>query len=282
LEKFTQTFFGNNDVVKWEKETAQNSKNFVIELLRSHITMIDETFFNSEKRKRKYFAKDKRPRSIVTYFGVLTYTRRRYRCRHSKRYFCLIDELLGVAPYSRATVEVKEELLRLISEDGLSYHKASSKFHLSKTFVYKLLKNLNTANVVTELPNKIDASYLHIVADEYHILLQDKSLRKNKNVDENGFSTNNYIIKHVTLFTDMVKVSKGRNELVNRVMLTPFPNETHEEFCLRVNSFIYNNYNIQNEPYLYGDGANWITSLASELGAKFILSDFNLIFLVEN
>lgn len=257
----------------WEFDIKTSLDDFIVNLISNQLQLIDDAFFDSADRMRDYLAKDTRERTLATTLGTIRFNRRRYKRRDGKGYYYHIDKQLNLDKYERISKEVKVQLLKLISVDNLSYQKAADHFNLSKTVVYYLLNSLNLSNITPALESKIECDYLHVIADEDHVSLQEhRQDRKSKDSPK----TNSYIVKHVTLFTDVKKVSKNRNALVDRITLTPAPDETSEAFYERVNHFIYNNYKVKENIYVYGDGANWIKALAEEINAPFILDKFHM------
>jgi Uncharacterised protein family (UPF0236) len=257
----------------WEWEIKTSLDDFIVNLISNQLQLIDDAFFESAERMRDYLSKDTRERTLTTTLGTITFNRRRYKRRDGKGYYYHIDKQLNLDKYERISKEVKVQLLKLISAHNLSYQKAADRFNLSKTVVYYLLNSLDLSSVTPTLQAKIECDYLHVIADEDHIALQEhRQIRKSKDSPK----TNSHIIKHVTLFTGVKKVSKNRNALVNRVTLTPISSESSEAFCERVNHFIYHNYNVKDNIYAYGDGANWIKALATEINAPFILDKFHM------
>jgi len=58
-------------------------------------------------------------------------------------------------------------------------------------------------------------------------------------------------------------------------VLSQFATESILAFCERINTFIFDNYDIKHDILVYGDGANWIKTLAQEVGDHFILDHFH-------
>lgn len=257
----------------WEHDIKVTLDDFINDVITTQLQALDDAFFHSDLRKKSYLSKDCPQRTITTTLGTLIFKRRRYIRRDGKGWYYHIDSLLNIDKYERISKDVKVELLRLISEDGLSYQKAADRYALSKTVVYYLLESLELLDTQLSLDEVIECDYLHVIADEDHISCQEH--REGTRCKESPKS-NSYIVKHVTIFTDVQKVSKHRNALVDRITLTPFFSESSANFYERVNHFIYENYNVKHEIYSYGDGANWIKALASEINAKFILDKFHM------
>ena len=257
----------------WEANFVIQSHQSLLSSFKNHIEALDEQFFTSEERKLHYLAKDRKPRTIIFSFGEVTINRRRYIPRNGKGSFYFIDSLLGLAKYQRVSQQVVANILHSISHDHLSYQKAAAPYGLSKAFVYNLIKKLNPDVYVPYLKVPIKTQFLHIVADEDHVAIQDKKRSKKKRKDK----TNRHMIRHITLFTDIKTVSKGRHELVNRMIFSQLGNETTAEFCSRVNDYILDNYMVTGQTFVYGDGASWISkTLTNEVAGIYIHDKFHM------
>lgn len=254
----------------WESHYLQFSSQLIQNLFIQYIEHIDELFFHSVDRKHTYYSKDKQSKTLVTLFGTITFKRRRYINKLTGSSFHYIDYLLGISKYQRVSNQVIAQVLHNISFEHDSYRKATQQFGLSKSFAYYQIKKLNPDVYVPYLLKPISCDNLHIVADEDHIAIQDKKRKRKKE------STNSYMLRHVTIFTDISKVCKNRNQLKNRMILTQLENESVQEFSQRVNDFILDNYRVYDKAYVYGDGAAWIQTLAHETGSLFILDKFHM------
>lgn len=254
----------------WETNFLQFSTNLTHQLFIQLLAYIDEQFFHSQYRKNSYLSKDKQSRTLVTLFGTITFSRRRYIHKDSGSSFHYIDYLLGLSKHQRVTNQVLAQIIHSISFEHDSYRKATAPFGLSKSFAYHQIKKLNPNIYTPYLTNPITCDTLHIVADEDHIALQDKKKKRTKD------STNSYMLRHVTIFTTISQVSKNRNKLHNRMILTQLEQESVQEFAQRVNAFILDNYRVLGKTYVYGDGAGWIQTLADETVSTFILDKFHM------
>lgn len=254
----------------WESNYINFSSNLIKTLFIQVLHQIDELFFESQERINSYYSKDKQLRTIVTTFGTISFYRRRYINKHTHKSFHYIDYLLGLSKYQRVSNQVISQILHNISFDHDSYRKATEHFGLTKSFAYYTIKKLNEDVYVPYLSNPIECDYLHIVADEDHIAVQDKNKKRKEN------SNNCYMLRHVTIFTDISKVCKHRNKLENRMILTQLENESVKEFSQRVNEFILENYYVRGKSFVYGDGASWIQTLADETASTFILDKFHM------
>lgn len=71
---------------------------------------IDKSYCNSIERIRKYHIKAHFPRTILTIFGEITFTRTFYTDKHNNGSYCYLDRFLGLKkydyfdPYIKATI----------------------------------------------------------------------------------------------------------------------------------------------------------------------------------
>ena len=258
--------------LSWEASYTTITADAIRQAFIAALTQADEAFFLSSERKKKYYAKDTVERTLTTTFGLLSFKRRKYTHKTFGTTYYFIDDMLALHKYQRISNNAKSAILYDITQLKLSYEAACDKFGLSKTFAYKLIQSIDPSAYTPSLKEKISCDYLHIVADEDHVAVQDKA-----NPRQRGMH-NSYMLKHITLYTNLIKVGKRRNKLENRVTFSQFEGETTINFCDRINTFIYENYDIKHGTegiFVYGDGANWIKTLANELGTTFILDQFH-------
>ena len=211
---FDSSIYSSHNPLLWESNYLNFSSQLIQQLFIDYLRHIDECFFHSDERKNSYYSKDKQPRTLVTLFGTITFTRRRYTNRSTGNSFHYIDYLLGISQYQRVTNQVVSQIFHNVSCDHDSYRKATQPFGLSKSFAYYQIKKLKTDVFMPYLNKPITCDNLHIVADEDHIALQNKNKPRKRN------SINSYMLRHVTIFTEITKICKNRNKLENRMILT--------------------------------------------------------------
>ena len=204
---FDSSIYSSHNPLLWESNYLNFSSQLIQQLFIDYLRNIDECFFHSDERKNSYYSKDKQPRTLVTLFGTITFTRRRYTNRSTGNSFHYIDYLLGISQYQRVTNQVVSQIFHNVSCDHDSYRKATQPFGLSKSFAYYQIKKLKT-DVFMPYLNK------PITCDNLHIALQNKNKPRKRN------SINSYMLRHVTIFTEITKICKNRNKLENRMILT--------------------------------------------------------------
>ena len=193
--------------------------------------------------------------------------------RNGRGSFYFVDSLLGLAKYQRVSQQVVANILHSISHDHLSYQKAAEPYGLSKAYVYGLIRKLNPDVYIPYLKEPITTQFLHVVADEDHVAIQDRKRSRKERKDK----TNRHMIRHITLFTGIKTISKGRHRLVDRMIFSQLRNETTAEFCARVNEYILDNYKVTGRIFVYGDGASWISrTLTDEVAGIYIHDKFHM------
>ena len=239
------------------------SNSISIAAYTKYLEKLDYQFFNSQQRKLSFNVKHIRSRSIDTTFGTITFKRRVYQHKVTKKYFYYIDDIiLNLAAYQRLSNELITNIFNDVTTD--SYQTIASKFSLSKSTIYNLIKKFN--NFVIDLARpKIKVPILYIQADECYISLQ----KKNDNA-----KTNKVMLHHLCVHQGLKNVSKGRNQLVNKLLFTKAYNETIDDFYARIHNTIDTIYEYD-DLYFYGDGAHWIKSCCNQLSGTFILDLFH-------
>ena len=235
----------------------------LVDAYAKYLEKLDYQFFNSQQRKLSFNVKHIRSRSIDTTFGTITFKRRVYQHKITKKYFYYIDNIiLNLTNYQRLSNELIANIFNDVTTD--SYQSIASKFSLSKSTIYNLIKKFN--NFVIDLARpKIKVPILYVQADECYISLQKKKEKA---------KTNKVMIHHLCVHQGLENVSKGRNQLVNKLLFTKAFNETIDDFYTRIHNTIDNIYEYDNL-YFYGDGAHWIKSCCNELSGTFILDLFH-------
>jgi len=271
LNPFLKKIIGNikNQDMRLEANCLSDFKTFDLEIFKSVLESIDEEFFCSTERRQKFNAKDKRQRTYVTLLGTITLKRRIYINKHTGERFCYLDNLLKFTKRKRISVEVAEAILSDIGTYMDSYKRVADRYGVSKGAVYNIIKNLNFDAYRLTLDEKIECETLHVIADEDHVALQRRE-------HQHSLTTRTQV-KHVTIFTGIDALCKGRNQLVNRIMFSPTKDEKPDEFYQRVNRFIIENYDVKEQILCYGDGAYWIKALSENIGASFILDKFHML-----
>ena len=270
LPEKLKSLFEKKSLLGWElgyvKDTEQMQRDIFVAVLAE----LDEDYHRSLERQNTYYVKDRVQRTFETVFGTIMFKRYTYIHRVSGKPYKHIDALLNMRPYQRVSDQVCASVISTIVDEKLSYEKACRRFNLSKTFAYNRLKALHPEQVRLSLAEPIHCENLHVMADEDHVAVQDKSNPRKRD------QRNSHHLRQITLYTGITQVSKHRNQLQNRAVFAQQQEESIVDFCQRVQNFIYENYQISGDTFVYGDGANWIKTLANELDTPFILDKFHV------
>lgn len=219
---------------------------------------IDKSYSNSIERKRKYHIKAHLPRTILTIFGEITFTRTFYTDRYNKGSYCFLDRFLGLKkhdyfdPYIKATiveysannsipavVNMINDLIgnRIKLEDKIKY--------LNRQTIRNIILDSKLSN--PELKQLDTPETLYIIADEKWIHTQN-----NNNED--------VMVKSIVTF-DGIK-DKPRRTLNNKRI---FADYKKDNFLTNVLDYIYYIYDIDKikNIHIMGDGAKWIKNLTN-------------------
>lgn len=114
---------------------------------------IVEYFFNSNERKTLYYPKGTYPRTILTLFDEITFTKRAYVDKNGNNHFYYLDSLLNISPRVVLDNDVINELLFLVGKHS-SYAQASQILgnyifkHLSVSDSDKYLSRATVSNYI--------------------------------------------------------------------------------------------------------------------------------------
>ena len=275
LQEFFQTLVNNpNSLNQIETTFPSMIEHVTIDSFVLLLEHIDTAFAKSQIRKNSFTIKDRKPRTITTTFGTITYHRRYYQNKETLAYYFYIDDLLDFLPYKRCSANVDSKILsNLASNSSITYRQAAAPFGMSKGYVYNLLNSLDVYLDTPDLNTKVTCDQLYVQADEEHIHLQYKNQKRLKS--DGKLRSTNYELKEVTIFSGKEKIGKKRYQLKDRVIITQLHDEDNLDFYQRVNNYIQRNYVTSKIPYCYGDRAPWIQSLAEEIGAHSIMDKFH-------
>lgn len=241
------------------------SEQTLPQLFAKTIEITDQNFFESDYRKKHFYVKDRRVRTIISSFGIITFKRRVYIHNQSYERYYFVDEKLQIRKYQRVLDELLFKMIHELIAEKSSYQKIASRYLLSPTTLYNGLKNLDLSNVNETKPTLYESPVLYVQADEHYISSQ-KQPTKGK-----------FMVKQVVLFDELERICRGRNRLKQRTILNQRQHESNEAFYTRVSDFIYESLPEENVPTIVarGDGASWIKSLAETVGATFYIDGFH-------
>ncbi len=238
-------------------------KNYILSIIASTFEEFDLQIKSSVERKSRYYInKSNVPRSITTIFGTVYFKRTLFKSKFSNKYVFLLDKYFDLPKYDHYDTIIKSiavnnafhtsqaQASRDISfiTTGLAYFINKDKvFNIPRQSIYNWIKKWKVPNII---PKSIDTpETLYVMADEKYIGSQNT----NKDI----------MIKCFVTFEDIVKISKNRNQLVNRFVFSTSSKKPWKVFMDNI-AMRYDFSKIKNIA-LIGDGGNWIKSGISEL-----------------
>lgn len=247
--------------------------NIAKESLITIFEAIDKSYSNSIERKHKYHIKAHLPRTILTVFGEVTFTRTFYTNKHNKGSYCYLDRFLGLKkhdyfdPYIKATiieysannpiptvVNMINELIgnRIKLEDKIKY--------LNRQTIRNIILDSKLSNPESKQLDTPDT--LYVIADEKWIHTQN-----NNNED--------VMVKSIVIF-DGVK-DKPRRTLNNKRIFASFKGNQFLDDTL---DYLYYSYDLDKVKNIFvmGDGARWIRTLTNHFQ---INNETNVIFALD-
>lgn len=225
------------------------------ESLVSIFETMDKSFKQSIDRKKKYDIKSCHPRTIMTIFGEITYTRTFYTSKLNGRNYCYVDRILGLHKYDYFDPYLKASIIEYAANN--SYPKVAryindligNRIKIKSSFNYisrQTVRNIIMTSTLSK-PNieKLDTpEALYIIADEKWIHTQNNN---NKAVME----------KSIVVFEGI------KNKRLKNKMIFASLDGTFLDNCL---DYIYSVYDVNKIKtiFIMGDGAKWIKCLRPE------------------
>lgn len=220
---------------------------------------LDAAFKASSERKSKYYVKSTHPRSILTIFGEITFTRSFYKSKVNGSNFCYVDRLLGLHKYDYFDPYIKSLVLHYASDN--SYSKTASIINDSIGSRLKLdspFPFLSRQSVRNIIMNSLIAKPLLSplpTPDTIFILADEKWIHTQRN------NHDDIMQKSIVIF-DGISSCNSRRSLNNKMIFAG-----HDDSLItNALSYLDTVYDISliNTIHVMGDGASWIKSLPHE------------------
>ena len=116
MEKFIQVFFGLDmlelGLEQWLEQGRQGFAKFQLECAQLELEMLDETLFETPSIRPGWTVVRKAPRTLVTHYGTLEFTRRYYHHTQTGARAHLVDELTDIIRYGRVAAGLATDLCR--------------------------------------------------------------------------------------------------------------------------------------------------------------------------
>lgn len=245
------------------------AKNSLVTIFES----IDKSFSNSIERKHKYHIKAHLPRTILTIFGEITFTRTFYTDRNNKGSFCYLDRFLGLKkhdyfdPYIKATIieysanNSIPTVCNMINELIGNRIKLENKIkYLNRQTIRNIILDSKLSNPSKKELNTPET--LYIIADEKWVSTQNNDNEK-------------VMVKSIVTF-DSINF-KPRRYLNNKRIFAGFKGN---QFLDETLDYLYYTYDLDKVKNIFvmGDGAKWIKTLTSHFK---INDNTNVIFALD-
>lgn len=232
--------------------------NIAIDSLVTIFESIDKSYCNSIERKHKYHIKAHLPRTILTIFGEITFTRTFYSDKHNNGSFCYLDRFLGLKKYDYFDPYIKSTIIEYSANNSIPTvcnminELLGNRIKLENKIKYLNRQTIRNIILDSRLSNpqqkELDTpDSLYIIADEKWVHTQNNN---NESV----------MVKSIVVF-DSIN-TKPRRFLNNKRIFASFKGNAFLDECLNYLYYTYNLDNIKNI-FVMGDGASWIRSLTS-------------------
>lgn len=236
-------------------------------LIIEFFKVVDDTYRESPERKKvAYINIKEKPRTLVTIFGELTFSRTYYKYKNEDKYFYYLDEILKLPKYDTYDPIVKA----IAIDDAVNFNANNASYHSSlrtlnilhsvsnsinmipRQSIYRWLRNTKITNINYDPIN--NGKTLYVMADEKWIHEQDKNNNEKKK---------RYIMSKCFIVFTHIKSKGKRNTLKGKhVFITTSSNpykELMDEICK-----IYDFEKVETINLL-SDAGSWILAGKSEL-----------------
>lgn len=247
-----------DDLNKQMMEFGNKTTGYLVEYAENII-------FKLKERKEEFESLEIDDRTIITIFGEITFKRRYYLDKETRKRVYLLDEFLRLEPKQRMLVNVKERLIEEAVET--SYQKAGKEaaygVEISKQTVMNEIESLELTNEKPEAEKKKQVKTLYIIADEDHVHLQKGGIEEPR----------------VVIVYDSIASMGKRIELKNKKHFGGIYTKRIDDLWEEVMTYIENTYDTDflKTVYISGDGANWIkTGLEWVLKSVYVLDEYHM------
>lgn len=261
------------------ESTAKITHELGRSLLMDALHKMDENYRNSEIRKRYYYVKLVRERTLITIFGQIRFKRTIYEDKITGKCHTYLDRKLGFPKYDRYDPTVKAMIVELYANQNsmikvgeIIGSRIFSPFTTSQARHEHRISRQTVHNIVSRVPS-LPQSFerrsetpktLYIMADEKYIPIQTSLPGKQSQM-----------VKHAVIY-EGVQWKNKRGQLVNKT------NVAHlgPSFWSKVYKTVSTIYDLDaiHQIYILGDGAHWIKAGVEEFGfdkASFALDKFH-------
>jgi len=237
------------------------------------IETIDRGFKNSPERRHSYHIKAHNTRTIMTIFGEITYRKTIYSHKHSNKYFCFIDDYLGLKKYDYFDPYIKSMVIKYAAENPCTKvakiinDMIGNRIKLEEPFQYISRQTIRNIILSSNLSNP-EIKQLEIPEDLY-IMADEKFVATQNNNNQD------VMVKQIVVF-DGKTTNNNRTTLKNKYTFASFNNSIIND-CLDYLYYVYDMDKIKNI-FVMGDGAKWIKNLRHDFKVN---KETNVIFCLD-
>lgn len=229
--------------------------NIAKESLVTTFEAIDQGYRDSFDRKNEYHIKAYHPRSLMTIFGEITFTRTFYSDKYNKGSFCYLDWFLGLKkhdyfdPYIKALTIDYSSKYSFQKTGSLISEMIGNRIELAKPTI---LSRQTVRNIITKSVLSIPENNRPVDTDTIYIMADEKFVHTQRNNQQDA------MIKSIVVFDDIKTICK-RRKLLNKMIFSNHNGKITDE----VLDYLYKTYDTEKIKHVYymGDGAGWIKSI---------------------
>ena len=263
---FNETFKNNLTPLNLESKIRNVGDLFTLRLYESFLNYFDENFKRRKERKKEFYIKETRTRTLITSVGVITVNSTSYINKKTKDYYVPLRDILHLKPYQRLTNEAEYQLIKYSMSENMSQaaRHALRNTRVSRSTVSKKLKALDGSIKEAIYKSNTQPEVLYIEMDEIHANLQ-----------KGGNKICPCAIVHEGYEEAFVKRKKLKN-----IHYFASSKLTYEELWEVIFDYVDKKYFIDKFKTIFvsGDGASGIKNYTNCFpNAKFVLDPFHYI-----
>ena len=247
-------------------------------ILQEVIEDMDQHLRTSGVRKKQWEIVRKDPATLLTSFGMISYSRTYFKPKRGGKRKYLVDKIIGIDSHDRVSSDV---VINAIEESiESSYKKGGKKAayvgEITKQAVKNMIHTIEVEQPQVVVEEKKEIRVLYIEADEDHVALQGKNTKKEGKERTRRIAMPRLVYVHEGI--DHEKSTRKRKVLKN-VRYFGGEYKDSESLWLEVAGYIDEVYKIDmvETIYLSGDGASWIKQGLDWIPkSRFVLDNYHL------
>ncbi|AGM25471.1 Mbov_0401 family ICE element transposase-like protein [Spiroplasma chrysopicola] len=283
---YTQNIFKQ---IKMFEDIEEEVKNKTRKAIQEHYEELDLRLRQKYSNNNKgYILYGKRPATLITEWGQVTYERTRFRYYDRKlykhKYVFLLDVEIGRKPYQRLHFDLYVKILKEL-DSGKRYRDILDKYKYSEISLMTI-SNINRSINLQEYNNfcanfdkkkiKFKGKYLYVGVDDTYTNIFNYNKKSRKK--EISKSTIRMAYAHTGF--DKEKSINNRRVLKNKKLFMILKDNWEQNlnnYHQKLYKFLNENYELKDKKVvILGDGATWIKTTASQLHGDIVLDEFHL------